>query len=118
MEIRTVPSFVKDVNNLRASAPSLVFVGVEWCKYCQQAKPILENVARTLGTAVPVYYVNADVNTHLTKMLGVQSYPTLFFVSSDGIFKFEGERSVNNIVGFVCEHSSGSDSHSFCTLKK
>lgn len=118
MEIRTVPSFVKDANYLRAAAPSLIFVGVEWCKYCQQAKPIIEEVARTLGTTVPVYYVNADVNTHLSKSLGVQSYPTIFFVSNTGIFKFNGERSLNNLVGFVCEHSGGSAAHSFCTARK
>ena len=117
MEIRTIPSFVKDPNNLRAAAPSLIFVGVEWCQYCQQAKPMLEEVARTMGTTIPVYYVNADVNTHLSKSLGVQSYPTLFFASEKGLFKFNGERSVNNIVGFACEHSSGSVAHSFCTAK-
>lgn len=111
----TIPSFVKDVSTLRAAAPSLLFVGVEWCRFCQQAKPVMQDVARTLGTTVPVYYVNADAHKLLTASLGVQSYPTIFFASQDGIYKFDGERTVNNLVGFVCEYSHGSDAHSFCT---
>ena len=117
MYVKQVPPFVKDANNLRAVAPNLLFVGVEWCRFCKEAKPVIEEVARALGTAVPVYYVNADVNKHLTKSLGVKSYPTIFYASNDGLFEFTGTRTVNNIVGFVCEHSSGSKSHSFCTAK-
>lgn len=115
MYVQEIPTFVKDVNNLRAAAPSLVFVGVEWCGHCQSTKPILKEVARTLGTTVPVYWVDAEVNKHLAESLKVKGYPTIFFVGSKGLYTFEGERTVNNIVGFVCEHSSGSDARSFCT---
>lgn len=109
-----IPSFVKDVNQLRSAAPHLLFVGVEWCRYCQQAKPLLAKVSDTLGTAVPVYYANADKNKDLAKSLDVASFPTIFFVSNQGIYKFEGDRTYNNLVGFVCEHSTSS-SHAFCT---
>lgn len=112
-----IPSFVKDASSLRAAAPSLVFVGVEWCKYCQQAKPLMDTVAHTLGSTVPVYFVDADARAPLAKSLGVQSYPTIFYAAESGLYKFEGERSVNTIVGFVCEHSHGSEAHSFCTKK-
>lgn len=117
MYVYVIPEFIKDANNLRAAAPSLVMVGVEWCRFCKEAKPILEKVARTLGTTVPVYFIDADTNTHLAKSLGVKSYPTIFYVDRDAIYKFEGERTVNTLVGFVCEHSNGSQSHSFCSKK-
>lgn len=110
-----IPPFIKDVSNLRAAAPSLVFVGVEWCGYCKQAKPIMDDVARALGTPVPVYYIDADAHKLLAKSLNVQSYPTIFYVTDAGVYKFDGERNVNNLVGFVCEHSTGSSAHSFCT---
>ena len=112
-----IPSFVTDVSLLRTAAPSLVFVGVEWCTFCRQAKPIMEDVARALGSTVPVYFVDADKNKALSASLGVKSYPTIFYATDSGLYKFEGERTVNSIVGFVCEHSTGSDAHSFCTIK-
>lgn len=117
MYIQNIPPFMNDANALRAASPNLVFVGVEWCRYCQEAKPIIEDVARALGSAVPVYYVNADKNAHLAKSLGVQTYPTIMYATNDGLYKFSGTRSVNNIVGFVCEHSTGSQSHEFCTAR-
>lgn len=115
--MQAIPSFVKDVSFLGAAAPSLVFVGTEWCRYCQQAKPIMENVARALGTTVPVYFVDADKHEMLSKSLNVQSFPTIFYATENGMYKFEGERTVNNLVGFVCEHSHGSEAHSFCTKR-
>ena len=117
MQVYNIPEFIKDVNNLRAAAPNLVMVGVDWCRYCKEAKPIMDKVARALGVTVPTYYINADVNTHLAKSLGVKSYPTIFFVDRNDVYKFEGDRTVNNLIGFVCEHTSGSDSHSFCTTR-
>jgi thioredoxin-like negative regulator of GroEL len=114
----SIPHFVKDASMLRAAAPSLVFVGVEWCRYCQQAKPIMNDVASALGTPVPVYFVDADKHKTLAASLGVKSFPTIFFVTDAGIYTFTGERTVNNLVGFVCEHSNGSTAHSFCTAKK
>jgi thioredoxin-like negative regulator of GroEL len=115
--MQAIPSFVKGTDFLSASAPSLIFVGVEWCKFCQQAKPIMNDTARALGTAVPIYYVDADKHEALSKALQVQSFPTIFYATDAGVFKFEGERTVNNLVGFVCEHSTGSEAHSFCTKK-
>ena len=116
--MQAIPSFVKDINFLRAAAPNLIFVGVEWCKFCKQAKPIMDDVARALGTTVPVYYVDADKHEAVAKSLKVQSFPTIYYATDAGVYKFEGERNVNNLVGFVCEHSTtGSEAHSFCTKR-
>lgn len=107
------PFYASDANALRAAAPCLVFVGVAWCGYCKQARPILDKVASVLGSVVPTYYVDADERKELAKSLGVKSYPTILFVNNNGIKKFEGERSVDAIVGFVCQHTS-TGNYKFC----
>lgn len=64
----------------------------------------MEKVATSLGQAVPVYSVDGDKNKKLMTELGVSSFPTLMLVRSTGVKKFEGERTFDQIVGFVCAH--------------
>lgn len=107
------PFYAKSARALQAAAPSLVFVNVSWCKYCKEARPVLDKVASALGWNVPVYSLDADKNPDVAKELGVASYPTIFFASNDGFRKFEGERTYDQLIGFVCE-SSTSNAYSFC----
>jgi thioredoxin-like negative regulator of GroEL len=101
--------------SVRTLAPALLFVHVPWCSYCKSATPIMKKVAATLGTAVPTYAINADEMPHIAKSLKVTSYPSIFYVSRrGGIAKFERERSVDTIVGWVCELSSRDGGYSFC----
>lgn len=94
-----------DINAVRSVAPALLFVYVTWCPHCRNAYPLMENVAKALGQTVPVYGVDGDKNTRLVKQLGVSSYPTILLVTKDGgIKKFDGERSLDAIIGHVCAH--------------
>lgn len=112
---RIPPMYARDANALRSAAPALIFVGVSWCGYCKHAWPILENVALTLGSTVPVYYVDAEKQKDLAASLGVKSYPTLLYVNNNGIKKFQGDRTVDTITGFVCANSAHGTVHGFCT---
>jgi thioredoxin-like negative regulator of GroEL len=109
------PRYARDANALMAAAPSLVFVGVKWCRHCQNALPVLKDVASIIGTVVPTYYVDAEKEPKLAASLGVDGYPTILFVNNNGTVKFEGERTVDAIVGFVCKHSSRNNK--FCMKK-
>jgi thiol-disulfide isomerase/thioredoxin len=108
------PAYAKDANALRSAAPSLVFVGVTWCKYCKEAKPTMEKVASMLSSNVPVYWVDADKKKELVKSLGVMSFPTIMYVDSDGITLFNEERTADKIVGFVCANAVN-NRYEFCT---
>jgi len=107
------PFYARDANALRAASPSLVFVNVAWCGYCKEARPLLDKVAQALGWSVPVYSLDADKNPALAKELGVRSYPTILFVNNNGIKKFEGDRTFDAIIGFVCSNMS-SGTYGFC----
>jgi thioredoxin-like negative regulator of GroEL len=97
-------------------APSLMYVNVPWCGYCRKAKPIMEEVGATLGTTVPVISVDGDQHEIFTKAIGVRSYPTILYVDAEGkMTKFEGERTVQNIVGFVCSKAS-KGTYGFCPM--
>lgn len=104
MSILDIPPFyARDITGLQAAAPSLVYVYVTWCGYCKKTTPIMQQVATALGTALPVYAVDADQRPELAESLGVKSYPTILAVSHNGIKKFEGERSFDTLVGFACD---------------
>ena len=97
----------------RVSGPALLFVHVDWCGYCQRAKPIMEQVAAATGTAVPVLAVNGDQHEQFARQLGVKSFPTIIYVDPAGqMDTFEGERTPQQIMNFVCRHTS--NVHGFC----
>lgn len=96
-------------------APGLLYINVEWCGHCRRARPILEKVSDMVGTTVPVISVDGDANKSLLKKLKVNSFPTILYVDPAGHFKkFNGERTVENLVGFICENGSKGGSWGFC----
>ena len=107
MHVLEIPEFyAKDITSLQAAAPSLVFVYATWCGHCKTAKPIIDKVATALGWNVPVYGIDADKNALLLESMQVKSFPTIVYVSRDGVKTFQGERSFDRIIGFVCENSA------------
>lgn len=87
--------------------PSLIYVYVDWCPFCQKAKPIIDQVERVLGQEIPVVRVNAETQKPLAKKLGASSYPTILYLDRTGsTHTFEGERSVDTILNFVCNNAS------------
>lgn len=100
------PMYARDRTALQAAAPSIVFVHVTWCRYCKQARPLMEQLGKALGSTVPVYALDADQRPDLAKSLNVKSYPTILYVNHKGVRQFEGERSFDALVGFVCDNSA------------
>lgn len=95
-------------------APVLLFVHTTWCGYSRRARPIMDDVARSLGSTVPVVAVDADKHPDIAKALGVKSFPTIIFYNDTGLHQFKGERRVDTIVGHVCNHSSTGTYYNFC----
>lgn len=100
--------YMRDLGSRIPAGPVLLYVNVTWCGYCKTARPILEKVAQALGSVVPVYSVDGDARQAVAKSLGVKSYPTIVLIGKDGARStFQGERTMDAIVGFVCSKVSG-----------
>ena len=86
-------------------AGSILFVHTTWCRYSREAVPIMKEVSKYLGHAVPVYDVDGDMwKSYLkTKGIEVKSFPTIVYVGGDGTVEiFDDERSVDGIVAWTC----------------
>lgn len=89
--------------------PSLVYVYVDWCVHCRRAKPLMEQLSSRLGISLPVVAINDDDHKDFikTNIGNVRSYPTILYLNTLGqATKFEGERSMRNLMDFVCTESS------------
>lgn len=99
--------------NLKTIGPALLYVNVSWCGHCRAARPIMEKVSGVLGSVVPVYSIDGTKRDDLVEALGVQGFPTIFYVSQAGaLYKYEGERTVDHITSAVCQYSE--NRHPFC----
>ena len=100
--------------------PAVLFVNVDWCRFCTEAKPLMEELATTLGAPIPVYSVNGDehgewIMNECGNAIKHLTYPTILFASPDGTYiKFEGERTKRNFLDFVCQHSQKYDRVDAC----
>ncbi len=91
---------------------SLLFFSMPGCPWCTRIAPVMDTVARTLGSVVPVYKVGPD--SPLTQIFGVTGFPTLIYFNEYGVpTKYDGERTADAIAAFVCNHTA--NRHSVCT---
>jgi thioredoxin-like negative regulator of GroEL len=100
------------------TGPALLFVNVSWCGHCKRAQPAMGQVAEAMGAAVPVISVDGDRHqAFVRERLGVESFPTILYLDAAGnTAKFEGERTPQQIMDFVCQHSS--TPHGFCRRRQ
>lgn len=69
---------------LKSDKPVVIDFYASWCPPCKRLRPRLEQLASEYGTQVVVYSVDAELNPQLAAYMGVESYPTLFFVPLSG----------------------------------
>jgi thioredoxin 1 len=87
------------------STPVLVDIFATWCPPCQKMAPHLDEVARQLEGKVRVLKVDAEEEPMLKFSLGVDCYPTLFFIKDVKIqFKASGGKTLEEILALVDEH--------------
>ena len=99
--------------NLRTIGPALLYVNVKWCGHCKKTRPIMEKVSGVLGSVVPVYSIDGDERDDLVAALGVQGFPSIFYVSESGArYPYTEDRTVDAITSAVCQYSE--DRHQFC----
>ncbi len=78
---------------LKASTLVVVDFWAPWCGPCKSIAPVLEEIAKELGTQVAIYKVNVDDNPKSPSQYGVRAIPNLVI--------FKGGAEVDRVVGAV-----------------
>ncbi len=68
---------------LKATGPVVVDFWAEWCGPCKAMSPLVDDLAKELGTAVKIVKVNIDENPNSPTKYGVRGIPT-FMVFNQG----------------------------------
>lgn len=78
----------------------VVFVA-PWCGYCQQIKPVLEDLAADLRGEANVATVDATVNSALATRFKIKGYPTLSLFRHGRMYTYSGSRTLEEMIAFV-----------------
>lgn len=78
---------------LKASNPVVVDFWAPWCGPCKSIAPVLEEIAKEMGTQVTIYKLNVDDNPQSPMQYNVRAIPNLII--------FKGGAEVDRVVGAV-----------------
>lgn len=97
----------KLVHDKIKSSKGLILFGTGWCKFCVNFAPVLEKTVKILGNSFPVFYVDCEKYSELSKSLEIQGYPTIMFVNSSGKMykKYTGDRTVPGLLNTICDET-------------
>lgn len=85
----------------------MLAVTAQWCRYCQDLKPVYNKVSSMVGTAFPMFNLDVDTNSDAVEKLGVRSFPTLFFIQGNGSLKpYSGTRTVDSFLNEICKEAN------------
>jgi thioredoxin 1 len=65
------------------SRPVLYDFFATWCGPCRMQTPILEELAKKMGTAIEIKKIDVDANMELAEKYGIRVVPTLI-IEKDG----------------------------------
>jgi len=117
-------SLISEIDNsLDSNKPVFLFFYADWCHFCQQQKPLIDELEQVYADDVAFIRVNGPDNPEATNEFGVTAFPSMFFIlvrNAEGYVGkgFSGfttkevlEESLNPVVvnGLLAEASSYSN---------
>lgn len=90
----TDANFEKEVIN--AEVPVLVDFWAPWCGPCQMMSPIIEELAKAMGSKAKVGKLNVDENSEAAQKYGIMSIPAIkIFKGGKVVKEFVGVQSMD-----------------------
>ena len=80
----------RDIDALLADKPVFLFFYSDWCHYCHEQVPIIDELEQEYDRRVAFLRINADERLPLEQGFGIAQYPTIVLISgkSDGQYEF------------------------------
>jgi len=85
---------------------SLVDFWADWCSPCLMQGPILDDVAKEIGSKAIIGKINVDDNQSIATEYGIRSIPTMILYKDGKIVKqFVGVQQKQTLVAAIKEYS-------------
>jgi thiol-disulfide isomerase/thioredoxin len=95
----------------KSSEDSLYFFNVDWCGHCKTAKPKwgkFVSMAKQNKNFSRIKFIDAngddEKNSKLLEEFNVSAYPTIVLQKDGSSIEYDGDRSVEGLVGFMEKH--------------
>lgn len=79
-----------------------------WCGHCQRMSPVFDEVASTMGSSFPLFYIDAEKHaSFVSNTLKINSFPTIRYIDNTGSpYKdFNGVRETSSMISDICKES-------------
>lgn len=73
---------------LKGNRPVVIDFYTTWCGYCRRLAPYMDQLARQYAGRVDFYSVDVDANKDVGRAYGVNRYPTVYIISTDGSYDY------------------------------
>ena len=89
--------------------PGLIFVWADFCSHCHNFMPTYQKICKKLnnnGKKFPCMAIeHKELDRNLSNTLGINSFPTLLWVSPEGkiMGKYDGSRDESSILNSICK---------------
>jgi len=99
--MKDVPSLVDETYDdyLESHDAFMIEFYSPWCGYCRSLVPVILEAHKQ--SEIPIVKVDAIAQPGLATRYGVKAYPTLIFIKNQRPIKYEGQRSVSDIVHYM-----------------
>ena len=74
----------KENHKFMGDKPVILDYTATWCPPCKKLSPVYEELAKEYKGRVDFYKIDVDENRELMGIFGVNSMPTLIYISKDG----------------------------------
>jgi parallel beta-helix repeat protein len=85
-------SSLAQINAILSHRPVLLFFYADWCHYCQQQMPIIDEVEQEYGGRVSFIRINVEEEPRLQQDFGVEGYPTVIIISGNSGESYDFEK--------------------------